>query len=112
MRIVKKPWGKELWYANNPDNAGYVGKIIEVKKGHRLSLQYHRIKHETIYILSGTPNVFLGNKHIRMHPGDAAVIKPKVIHRIEADKNNVIFAEVSTGEVEDVVRLQDDYNRI
>ncbi|MCS7184980.1 MAG: cupin domain-containing protein [bacterium] len=112
MKIVKKPWGQEIWFANNPDNAGYVGKIIEVEKGHRLSLQYHKKKHETIYILSGNPKVFLKNKYIRMKEGASAVIPPKTIHRIEADKEKVIFVEVSTKHVDDVVRLQDDYNRI
>jgi mannose-6-phosphate isomerase len=105
---VQKPWGWEHWFAHTDK---YVGKIIFVKKGHRLSKQYHRFKHETVYSQKGTWVLEIAGRKRRMKPGDSAVIPPKVIHRFTAPLEDAYLIEVSTPQVEDVVRLEDDYGR-
>ena len=108
MKIVKKPWGKETWFAITKK---YVGKILFIKKGHRLSKQYHKIKHETIYTLSGRYIMELKNSKKFMKQGSVIVIPPKKIHRMYAKFCDVTLLEVSTPEVWDVVRMEDDYGR-
>jgi quercetin dioxygenase-like cupin family protein len=105
---VLKPWGWELWFAYSKK---YVGKIIFVKKGHRLSKQYHRFKHETIYTDKGRWVLEIGSRRRPMKPGDFAVITPGVIHRFTAPYQDIRLLEVSTPQVKDVVRLEDDYGR-
>ena len=105
---VLKPWGWELWFAHSRQ---YVGKIIFIKKGHRLSRQYHRWKHETVYAQKGRWVLEIGNRKRRMQPGDCAVIEPGVIHRFTAPLGDAWLLEVSTPQVKDVVRLEDDYGR-
>jgi quercetin dioxygenase-like cupin family protein len=112
IKIKDKPWGREIWFA---DLAGYAGKILEVKKGARLSLQYHVKKTETQYLASGKVNLTIGTseknlKVITLNPGDKYDIFPYTIHRIEAIEDSSIF-EVSTSQLDDVVRLADDYGR-
>lgn len=112
VQIKDKPWGREIWFANT---AGYAGKILEVHKGKRLSLQYHEKKTETQYVLSGKVKMYLGkdkdNLEERiMNPGDKYDIYPYTIHRVEALEDAQIF-EVSTDDLEDVVRISDDYGR-
>lgn len=106
--IVQKPWGHEEWWAHCDK---YVGKILYIKKDHRLSLQYHNVKEETMRVLSGTLTLTLGDQDIVMKPGDIAHIEPGVIHRMAANHDDVTVLEVSTPEVHDVVRVRDDYNR-
>ncbi len=113
VHIVEKPWGREIGYA---ENELYVGKIIEVNAGARLSLQYHREKDETIYILEGTVGFVIGESEDaletrELHPGDAARIKPGVVHRFHATQGDARILEVSTPHPDDVVRLQDDFGR-
>ena len=105
---VIKPWGWELWFAQSRH---YVGKIIFIKKGHRLSLQVHRHKHETIYTEKGSWVMIIGRREKRMREGDAAVIPPGCTHRFCAPYGNVRLLEASTPQVKDVIRLQDDYGR-
>jgi mannose-6-phosphate isomerase len=105
---VKKPWGWELWFAHTRH---YVGKIIFIKKGHRLSLQRHRFKHETIYTQKGSWLLILGNQKRRMSAGDFQVISPGRVHRFCAPYGDVHLLEVSTPQVNDVIRLEDDYGR-
>jgi mannose-6-phosphate isomerase-like protein (cupin superfamily) len=105
---VPKPWGHELIFARAKK---YVGKILVINKGHRLSLQYHRRKHESLYVLSGRLTVRLKTKTTTMGPGSAFSIPPQTIHRFEAPKGRVTLIEVSTPELTDVVRLEDDYGR-
>ncbi len=118
--IRLKPWGKEIWFAAK---AGYVGKVLEVKKGGRLSLQYHERKTETQYVLSGKVKLTIGNepiipntpdtenlREIILNPGDKYDILPYTVHRIEGLEDSVIF-EVSTAETDDIIRLADDYGR-
>lgn len=112
ISIKNKPWGREIWFANL---AGYVGKILEVKKGSRLSLQYHEKKTETQYLAAGKIKLTIGTskddlQDIILNPGDKYDIFPYTIHRIQAIENSSIF-EVSTSELDDVVRLDDDYGR-
>ncbi|MCC7197452.1 cupin [Candidatus Peregrinibacteria bacterium] len=112
IQIKEKPWGREVWFANT---AGYVGKILEVKKGGRLSLQYHEQKTETQYLFSGKVKLTVGAnqnelKEVILNPGDKYDIFPYTIHRIEGLEESSIF-EVSTSELTDVVRLADDYGR-
>jgi mannose-6-phosphate isomerase len=108
MKKVNKPWGWEMWFAHTPK---YVGKIIFVKKGHRLSKQYHRVKHETIYTDKGRWVLELNGRKRIMKPGDFAVIPPRKVHRFTAPFQDVRLLEVSTPQVTDVVRLEDDYGR-
>ena len=109
---VEKPWGYELHWAKTER---YVGKLIHVNAGHALSLQYHNRKDETIYLHSGRVLFEIGDidKHLvrrEMRPGDRVHITPKTVHRMTAIEDSDIF-EVSTPELDDVVRLEDRYGR-
>ena len=115
---VEKPWGYEDRWAITDR---YLGKILHINAGHRLSLQYHEEKDETIYVLKGSLLLEMGPHHqyidtetgirIVLKEGESQRIRPGLIHRYCADKEDVTLIEVSTAEIEDVVRLQDDYNR-
>ena len=107
MKVVDKPWGRELWWAVT---GRYVGKVLEVRSGHALSLQYHREKLESMMFWSGTGVLTLGEGQRRVGPGECVTIEPGTPHRIEAESDMVIL-EVSTPQVEDVVRLEDRYGR-
>ena len=111
MKRVEKPWGYELWWAQTDR---YVGKLIHVNKGHALSLQYHNIKDETIYLHSGLIlfEIQEGERLVQreMRPGERVHITAKTIHRMTAIEDSDIF-EVSTPELHDVVRLEDRYGR-
>ena len=109
---VEKPWGHELIWARTGD---YVGKLLFIKKGHRLSLQYHREKEETIFVQSGIMQfVFEGDggklDEILLHPGEAHHIPTGRKHRMIAVEDCTVF-EVSTPQLDDVVRLEDSYGR-
>lgn len=108
---VEKPWGYELHWATTDR---YVGKILHVTAGHALSLQYHNVKDETIYLHSGRLLLEIqeGDKLVsrEMHPGDRAHITPRTIHRMTAIEDSDIL-EASTPELDDVVRLEDRYGR-
>jgi len=108
IKRVKKPWGCEIWYAQSQH---YLGKIIVIEKGKRLSLQYHKKKHETAYALRGRWVLRLGNKRHVMTPGRAMAIPPGTVHRFESPFGRATLLEVSTPQADDVVRLQDDYGR-
>lgn len=108
---VEKPWGHELIWART---ARYVGKILHIRQGHRLSLQYHNRKEETIYVQAGKLVLVVdeGSGLIERHlkPGDAYHLAPLTKHRMIAETDCDIF-EVSTPELDDVVRLEDAYGR-
>lgn len=113
LKIKLKPWGRELWWAQTAD---YAGKILEVKKGARLSLQYHQKKEETQYLYSGRARLTFGKtektlKTKILRPGDSFHIPPKTIHRLEGLAPKSIIFEVSTSHLTDVVKLADDYGR-
>jgi mannose-6-phosphate isomerase-like protein (cupin superfamily) len=121
-KIVLKPWGREIWYA---EQAAYAGKVLEISAGKRLSLQYHERKTETLYLLSGrvivtfrpmvageTPDaatVSAEHEHT-WEAGQALHIPSHTIHRFAAVTDAVLL-EVSTPDLTDVVRLQDDFAR-
>ena len=109
--IVKKPWGSELVWAMTPK---YVGKILRIKKGGRLSLQYHRWKDETIHMLSGTMDFEVEEKGRmvvrRLRRGEGYRIRPRTKHRMFAFSDCEVL-EVSTPHLLDVVRLEDAYGR-
>ncbi len=108
---VEKPWGYELHWAKTDR---YVGKLIHVNAGHALSLQYHNLKDETIYLHAGRLlfEIQEGGALVKreMRPGERVHITPKTIHRMTAIEDSDIF-EVSTPELHDVVRLEDRYGR-
>jgi len=109
---VEKPWGYEIWYAWTDV---YVGKIIHVDKGHKLSLQYHNEKDETSYLLKGKLLLTKGKSEdsltvTEIGEGYAWRNRPGEIHTIEAVEDADVL-EVSTPHLEDVVRLKDAYGR-
>ena len=108
---VEKPWGYELHWAKTDR---YVGKVLHVKAGHALSLQYHNVKDETIYLYSGKM-LFEYEENGKltkweMKPGDVYHVTPKTVHRMTAVEDCDVL-EVSTPELDDVVRLEDRYGR-
>lgn len=112
MKIVEKPWGREIWVAHTDK---YALKIIEFKKGNRSSLQYHNEKHEHIYVDSGVLEMEWENDQGQMEvltlkSGDVVENKPGRKHRVKA-LEDVRLIEVSTPELDDVVRVEDDYDR-
>lgn len=109
MKRIEKPWGHEVWFARHKR---YVGKILVINKKHRLSRQYHRVKHETIYVLRGRLALELGSRERIVTEGEAFPIAPGTVHRFAAPHGQVTLLEVSTPEVSDVVRLSDDYGRV
>jgi quercetin dioxygenase-like cupin family protein len=108
---VEKPWGHELHWAKTDR---YVGKVIHVNAGHALSLQFHNVKDETIFLWSGRIRFEIEMDGVLtardMAPGEAVHITPGTIHRMTALEDSDIF-EVSTPELDDVVRLEDRYGR-
>ena len=113
IRRTEKPWGYELLWARN---AGYAGKVLHILKGHRLSLQYHVEKVETILVNAGLLLLQLENERgeleeLNLRPGDACHIPAGRIHRMIALEECDLM-EVSTDQLEDVVRLEDSYGRV
>jgi mannose-6-phosphate isomerase len=111
-RKIEKPWGYELVYA---ETEKYAGKILVVLKGHQLSLQYHKVKDETMYMYRGVAEVEIRppqgtSRVMRMSAGEALRITPGSIHRLTALEDCEVL-EVSTPELDDVVRLEDRYGR-
>jgi mannose-6-phosphate isomerase len=111
MRRVDKPWGYELIWA---ETSRYVGKILHITAGQRLSRQYHDVKEETFLVQTGEMDLEIGadaeRKTLRMKPLDVFHCLPKTIHRMVA-VTDVDVVEVSTPELGDVVRLEDAYGR-
>lgn len=107
---IEKPWGHEIIWAHVPQK--YVGKILYINAGKRLSLQYHNHKHETMYVISGPILVTISHITKMYYQGDIIDIPPETIHRITAPiSNDCVILEVSTDDLEDIVRLSDDFNR-
>ena len=106
---VDKPWGHEIRWAITEK---YLGKILHINAGQQLSLQYHEVKDESIYVLEGTLIVKDKERAMILEQGDSMRIKPGQIHRFCAPSlTHVKLVEVSTPEIDDVIRLEDDYNR-
>jgi mannose-6-phosphate isomerase len=111
---VEKPWGYELWWARTDR---YVGKLLHLRKGESLSLQYHRVKDETIMLQAGRLLFETRSKDengelrkVEMKPGDVFHITPGTLHRMTGIEDCDIV-EVSTPELDDVVRIEDRYGR-
>jgi mannose-6-phosphate isomerase len=107
IRVVTKPWGREIWWAVTDH---YLGKRIEVRAGHALSLQFHRQKVETLYLVSGRARFHVDGEELEPSAGSALTLPPGTVHRIEAVDDVVLF-EVSTPHPDDVVRIDDRYGR-
>jgi len=110
---VEKPWGHELIWANTDK---YAGKTLFLKAGESLSLQFHKVKDEAWYVLSGRAEVELGgvgegmlNREI-VGAGAAFHFPPGTVHRVTAVEDTTIL-EVSTPDLDDIVRLEDRYGR-
>ena len=111
--VVEKPWGREVIYASNEL---YIGKIIEINEGARLSLQLHEQKDETIYVLDGTLRLVIGESVDTLRSRDLSEgvsfrVQTGQVHRYQAPYGSVRVLEVSTPHPNDVVRLEDDYGR-
>lgn len=110
---VEKPWGYELVWALTDD---YCGKLLVVRAGEALSLQYHEVKDESWYVHEGRAELELGELGdeertvVAIGPGDAFRFRPGTVHRVRAIEDTLIL-EVSTPHLEDVVRLADEYGR-
>jgi mannose-6-phosphate isomerase-like protein (cupin superfamily) len=110
---VEKPWGYELVWAKAED---YAGKILFVRAGKSLSLQFHRVKDESWYVLDGRAELQLGEAgQAVLHKevvgrGAAFRFKPGTVHRVRALEDTTIL-EVSTPQLDDIVRLEDEYGR-
>jgi mannose-6-phosphate isomerase-like protein (cupin superfamily) len=111
-RRVEKPWGYETIWAETPH---YVGKILHVKAGEALSLQYHREKDETLHLLRGRLRFWVGALgsdlgEVGLEAGESYRLRPGTVHRMEAVEDCDIL-EASTPHLDDVVRLEDRYGR-
>lgn len=112
IKIQKnKPWGHEVIWAKTDK---YVGKLLVIQPNQRLSLQYHEKKEETIYVLEGMLQVWdtdNDNEYKVYGTGSTFHVIPNQVHRFGAGDDEVKLIEVSTPELDDVVRLSDDYSR-
>jgi len=107
-RVINKPWGKEVIIE---ENEFYVIKLLHINTGARLSLQYHEVKTETLFLIDGEVKFTLGDSVQESNTMfEKWHVEPGVIHRMEGI-NDCVLLEVSTPELDDVIRLEDDYNR-
>ena len=111
MQKVDKPWGYELRFVCTDR---YAGKVLFIKAGSQLSLQYHRRKDEAFLVQEGKLELVVGRHDEQrvetLGPGDSRHITPGTVHRFRAVTDCTLF-EVSTPELDDVVRLEDDFGR-
>ena len=111
-RRIEKPWGWELVWAEADD---YVGKLLFVRAGESLSLQYHELKDESWLVQQGRARLELGEvggelEVLEIGPGDAYRFRPRTVHRVTALEDTTVV-EVSTNHLTDIVRLEDEYGR-
>ena len=111
-RRVEKPWGWELVWA---EADAYVGKLLFVRAGQSLSLQYHEVKDEAWLVQDGRATLQVGEvggelETVEIAPGDAYRFRPRTVHRVTAIEDTLVI-EVSTNHLTDVVRLEDRYGR-
>ena len=111
-RVVPKPWGEERIFA---ENTRYAGKLLLIRAGESLSFQYHVRKDETIHVLDGVLGLQLERDgeaaDLRLTPGGTFHVSPGTRHRMYAPEGDCLLVEVSTPELDDVVRLADRYGR-
>lgn len=103
---VQKKWGGERWYTTN----SYCFKEIRINAGCRCSLQYHKEKLETIYVVSGQATLEYDGESVIVSSGDCWTTPPGIVHRLTAI-SDLVIVEASTLQLDDVVRVQDDFNR-
>lgn len=110
MERIEKPWGHELIWAKTDK---YVGKILHINSGNKLSLQFHRFKTETVLVLDGTLIVETDQNSFVIPKGQTFHVEPGQVHRFccGVEDTFVKLIEVSTPELHDVVRLEDNYGR-
>ena len=112
-RRIPKPWGfEDIW----AETDYYVAKRMRINPGKRMSLQYHEIKEETIFVLDGVLRIWTteeDDKYTDLKPGEIYHVNPKQIHRFGSPpgKYGTLIMEVSTPHLKDVIRLVDDYSR-
>ena len=111
-RRVEKPWGWELIWA---ETEHYVGKLLFIRAGEALSLQYHEVKDESWLVHEGRARLELGEvggelETVEISPGDTFRYRPGTLHRVTALEDTLVL-EVSTPHLDDVVRLEDQYGR-
>jgi len=111
-RRIEKPWGWELVWA---EAEHYVGKLLFVRAGESLSLQYHEAKDESWLVQEGSARLEVGDvggelEAVEIVPGDAFRLRPRTVHRVTAIEDTLVI-EVSTPHLSDVVRLEDRYGR-
>ena len=111
-RRVEKPWGWELVWA---ETESYVGKLLHVRAGQALSLQYHEVKDEAWLVQEGRASLELGEvggelETVEIGPGDTFRYRPRTVHRVTAI-DDLTVVEISTNHLDDVVRLDDRYGR-
>lgn len=127
LERIEKPWGYEVIWGKSASSDGYIGKLLFIDAGERLSMQFHEIKEETILVKTGTLYIQTVGKasgnndfselmksaieEIVLRPGDVIHIPPFTTHRFIAKEENVELIEVSTCFLNDVVRIEDDYGR-
>ena len=108
---IEKPWGYEVIWAKTEN---YSAKFLHINPNSRLSLQYHKEKEETLYVMAGNLTFQLGesDEETVTGPGSIIHVEPGIIHRFGAGNQPVMLCEVSTSELDDVIRLEDDYKRV
>jgi quercetin dioxygenase-like cupin family protein len=104
VKEILKNWGKELWIA---EEAEYGGKILIIKENNSTSQHYHKDKKETIYCFKGLVDIILTDRIVTLKEGGDITLFPKTIHSIVGKKDSVLF-EVSTPQLADVVRVQEN----
>ena len=111
MEKIEKPWGYEIIWAKTDK---YVAKFLHINPYSRMSLQFHKEKEETIYVMAGELKLQLdkSDSFQMLGPGSIHHVKPGDVHRFGAGTQPVVLCEVSTPELDDVVRLADDYKRV
>lgn len=109
---VEKPWGYEIWFAHTEQ---YVGKVIHINEGFKLSLQYHQEKDETLHCFQGNAVLVYEKEGVLveevMKQGRSFHVSPGTKHRLKGGEGGCDILEASTSQIEDVVRLEDDYGR-
>lgn len=108
IQHIDKPWGYEEILETNPS---YTVKRLMMRAGHQCSYQYHEKKMETIVCLSGKLYIVGEGEDKVLNPGDVITIKPFEKHRMRAVEEDSLYLEASTSELDDVVRVEDDYGR-
>lgn len=108
IKHIEKPWGYEEILENNPH---YTVKKLFMEFGKQCSYQYHEKKHETVYVLAGNLTIITENSERIYEPGDFIILPPLTKHRMSAKTTDCLYLECSTSELDDVIRIEDDYGR-